>query len=763
MTNDVLFDLLPQHIRRRDEEAGGKLRALLAVIGEQVSVVEGDIEQLYDDWFIETCADWVVPYLGDLIGYRLLNGYAEALSASGTAAGSAARLLAARLAPRRDVADTVAARRRKGTLPLLENLASAVADWPARAVELRRLVAVTQPVGRYTGDADLVRRRALAAGGRYVDVRRGAVLDLLGSPFDELSHLAEAPRISAADDRDRRQGRFRPPAVGLYVWRLKPYSITRAPAYCVDRARNLFTFSILGNDTQLVEAPIPEPSPTHIATAQNVPVDIRRRAAADRLADFYGPGKSFTIWRDDAGHHDDDDDDDDDDRDDRAAEVSDEDGSDQPAGFGAERPGWSTPIPLSAIVVADLSGWRYRPRRHQVAVDPVLGRIAFGARHAPRRGVWVSYHYAFPDDFGGGEYPRTRITPPAARVYRVGPGQEFNRITEAYERWRQDARDGDQPEAVIEITHSGAYQEQIELAVQPGQRLELRAAEGTRPVLRLLDWYSNRPDALQIRGVRGHRHDERPDPSLPPPRVVLDGLVITGRGVSVTGPLGAVVLRHCTLVPGWSLEHHCGPTHPEEPSLVLENTSACLQIERSIVGTILVLVDEVRADPLSIHLTDSILDATAPDLAAISAPDCGHAHAVLSVQRSTVIGETHTHAVAIGENSIFHGTMHVARRGVGCLRFSYVPIGSRTPRRYHCVPDTAQSLVQPIFTSRRYGTPAYGQLAPACPIEIARGAEDGSEMGVLHDLFQPQRVDNLCARLAEFSPAGTDAGIIFVS
>jgi hypothetical protein len=36
-------------------------------------------------------------------------------------------------------------------------------------------------------------------------------------------------------------------------------------------------------------------------------------------------------------------------------------------------------------------------------------------------------------------------------------------------------------------------------------------------------------------------------------------------------------------------------------------------------------------------------------------------------------------------------------------------------------------------------------------------------MGVLHDLFQPQRVDNLRARLAEFSPAGTDAGIIFVS
>ena len=38
------------------------------------------------------------------------------------------------------------------------------------------------------------------------------------------------------------------------------------------------------------------------------------------------------------------------------------------------------------------------------------------AGHAPRRGVWVTYHYAFADDLGGGEYPRTRSTSPAAKV-----------------------------------------------------------------------------------------------------------------------------------------------------------------------------------------------------------------------------------------------------------------------------------------------------------------------------------------------------------
>ena len=160
-----------------------------------------------------------------------------------------------------------------------------------------------------------------------------------------------------------------------------------------------------------------------------------------------------------------------------------------------------------------------------------------------------------------------------------------------------------------------------------------------------------------------------------------------------------------------------------------------------------------------------MLDATADDLPALSGPDCELAWAILHVHRTTVIGEVHTHAVDIGEDSIFTGTMRVARRGVGCLRFSYVPPGSRTPKRFHCEPETSGDplRVRPRFTSTRYGTPAYAQLADAGPAAIARGAADGSEMGAFHHLFQPQRVDNLRARLAELSPAGTDAGIVFVT
>jgi hypothetical protein len=69
----------------------------------------------------------------------------------------------------------------------------------------------------------------------------------------------------------------------------------------------------------------------------------------------------------------------------------------------------------------------------------------------------------------------------------------------------------------------------------------------------------------------------------------------------------------------------------------------------------------------------------------------------------------------------------------------------------------------PQFTSRRYGDPGYAQLAVSCAEEIRRGAEDESEMGAFHDLFQPQRASNLQARLEEYTPAGMNVGIVFVT
>ena len=104
---DFLYDLVPVVYRLRDADRGWPLRALLRVVGEQVGVVEKDIAGLYENWFIETCEDWVVPYIGALVGYTPV--------ATPTQGATTARALAREriMVPRREVANTIRFRRRK--------------------------------------------------------------------------------------------------------------------------------------------------------------------------------------------------------------------------------------------------------------------------------------------------------------------------------------------------------------------------------------------------------------------------------------------------------------------------------------------------------------------------------------------------------------------------------------------------------------------------------------------------------------------------
>jgi hypothetical protein len=255
-----------------------------------------------------------------------------------------------------------------------------------------------------------------------------------------------------------------------------------------------------------------------------------------------------------------------------------------------------------------------------------------------------------------------------------------------------------------------------------------------------------------------------------------------------------LVIRHCTLVPGWKLDVECDPLRRNEPSLELNDTGARVTVEKSILGSIYVSADTVRTEPLRISIADSIVDATGfdceqPSCVALAAP--GHrlrswrmAHAILTITRTTVFGRIYAHALELAENSIFMGPLRVARRQIGCVRFSYLAPDSRTPARFRCQPDLVEAAVngsgltgadlaqelegerlrvRPQFNSTRYSRATYAQLAAACAEEITRGADDESEMGVFHDLYQPQRAANLQRRLDEYTPAGMDAGIIFAS
>ncbi|MDR6673200.1 hypothetical protein [Xanthomonas sp. 1678] len=723
---DRLYRLLPAVHRIRDAEQGYPLQALLRVIAEQMNLVEDDIARLYDNWFIETAEDWAVPYLADLLGYRPVE------AALGDGAGGQA--LERVRVPRREVAHLISQRRRKGTVSLLEDLAFDVGGWPARAQEYFRLLDRAQhPSHLHTerlGTADLRDMRAL---------------DRCDRPFDTLAHSADLRRIQSR----HRRGRHNVPSVGVHVWRTRSYPVTRTPAYCVeDAGAHCFTFSVLGQDAPLYRKPRPEPDAFHQADEQNLPLPLRRRDLRDHLRQDYGADASLAIW---------------------AEQWAGQDGS--------------APVPVEAIVVADLSGWRYRPPRGKVAVDPQRGRLMFPPDQVPKKGVRVSYHYGFAADLGGGEYPRpARRPPPPFTLYRVGQGgaSSLPRLGDALRKWEEEAP----AHAVIELMHSGVWVEPVHVRLRPGQSLMLCAAPGTRPVIRLIDWQTDLPDALGVELDVGSRF-------------ALEGILLAGRPMQVSAPhdprayaeqaaktpaCGAeLAIRHCTLVPGWGIGCDCAPERASEPSLELLGVQARVQIEHSIVGSIQVRQDEVGTDPIALVIADSIIDAAGSG-DAIGAMDAAVAHVRLTLRDSTVLGQVQVHAVELAENSVFDACLNVARRQIGCVRHSHIPCHCRSPRRYRCQPDevtaavrarhlpeaTEQTLigaerqrVQPRFQSRRYGLPGYARLTPDSALEIRRGADDGSEMGAYHDLYEPQREANLRARLDQHTPAGMTVGLLF--
>lgn len=243
-----------------DKRDRGPLRSLLAVLAEQIATVEESLEQLYDDQFIETCAEWAVSYIGDLIGYRALHPVTPKVTSL-----------------RAEVAHTIAFRRRKGTASMLEQLARDVTGWNARAVEFFQVLATTQymnhvrPFNPYAPDP-----------------RRWEPLERIGTAFDSIPHTVDARRIESG------RGRYNIPNVGLFLWRLDAYSLTRSPAVRVDDRRH--RIGPLGNDAPLFNRPETEDEITHLAERVNVPQQLSRRELHAHLATYYGAARSLALF-----------------------------------------------------------------------------------------------------------------------------------------------------------------------------------------------------------------------------------------------------------------------------------------------------------------------------------------------------------------------------------------------------------------------------------------------------------------------------------
>ena len=154
---DRLWQRLPFGVprsRQRPSRESGPLGELIARIGAQIAVVRRSIDRLWANQSIETCDDWVIPYLGDLLATELVNEDPRG--------------------QRLEVAKTIHYRRRKGTLAVLEEIGRDVTGWQAHVVEAFRRLGRTRhaldPVARAGGTAET----SSADDGAAHDPARGA-------------------------------------------------------------------------------------------------------------------------------------------------------------------------------------------------------------------------------------------------------------------------------------------------------------------------------------------------------------------------------------------------------------------------------------------------------------------------------------------------------------------------------------------------------------------------------------------------------------
>src|SRR5947208_4784409 len=160
---DKLWNLLPAVYRALDTDAfdkNGPLREMVNRIGAQVAILRRSMDRLWEDQSIETCDDWVIPYIGDLLATRLvanLDGRGQRI----------------------DVAKTIYYRRRKGTVAILEEIAHDITGWDARVVEFFRRLSRTRhgfdpAIGLPAGTDDPAGYAALQAAEGLVGRRTGS-------------------------------------------------------------------------------------------------------------------------------------------------------------------------------------------------------------------------------------------------------------------------------------------------------------------------------------------------------------------------------------------------------------------------------------------------------------------------------------------------------------------------------------------------------------------------------------------------------------
>jgi hypothetical protein len=706
-----LYDLLPAIYRIRDQATGGPLSALLAHFEDELQALSDNVDSLADNWFIETCEEWLVPYIGELLG---VNG----ITPDPTGAFS----------QRAFVANTLAYRRRKGTPVVLEQLALDITGWPAHVAEGFSHVNVSQHLNHVR-----------LASESTTSLRDVAALETIDGALDPFTHLAE---LRHADDL---RGRFNLPTILVWLYRLGSFPVNDRQARAIPGQPGTWQLHPAGVDTALLNRPSPprdlrSEAPWVPSGAGDLPASLLRRPLYDALQHSTDPGLDAATSAQRQAE--------------RVRLFDTESGVIRVRVDGAL-------IDPDGLVIGDLSDPARRAPPGLIAIDPQLGRLAMDNSATDVHTVEVSWPYGFSADIGGGPYDRragwNTISAAAGPVdWQRGvwalaqPGDEYLHVelSDAINEWV--TADPRPRHAVICLMDSRIYPVALDLEIPHDQTLTIIAARwnattdplGGLPVRLVgqLEPENVLPHLLGTVTVTG----EAPGAAEQPGTLNLNGLTLDGTVAVKPGTLGALTMSDCCIVPGsGSLTVEAG-TKVESDNVALDVT-----LERCVLGPV-----AIAATAHSLTVSDSLIDA-----AGAAGPALAAAEAQLT--NVTVLGQSTLRSVH-ASSCLFDDVVTVQRRQQGCVRYSWVPVGSLVPRAYRCHPSAEELDRHPSFTSRAYGQPGYGQLS-AGPEALTRGASDGGEMGAFNGVRAAHRLAALNLHMDDYLRVGIEAGVLFAT
>lgn len=733
-----LFDRLPEIYRVRDAEStpNDQLKSYLAAVEEVFGEIHKNIEELYSDLFIETCQDWVIPYIGDLLGTSPLKGEPWSLRA--------------------DVADTIALRRRKGTLGAIALLTYDLTRWATHCVELRQNLVWNQHLNHQRPDAGGKPPYASMPYGIYSPVRGGtvtlrdpAMLSLVNTPFDPFGHFADLR------PRGFGQIRYNLPNLAIFLWRLAAYRVSLCRPYSdgvherwpridlsvyPDAANTIVRFYAhpLGRPVQLFNTYDfnPDRYPPVLAQLDGTPGPI----PAARLNSNTPAGNPDAYVECEPYDH---------------TDASLESITIWDVGFQIHLPDSITAPEDWLYRGTDLLSWEHglNPplRDREIAIDPKNGRFVIGVTTQAQgeqilKRTLITYTYGSVGPVGA--HPVTRFDDAAGSQddydrIDVYPGGDYT-LAEAVDA----VAEIDSP-VIIEIHDSMVHNLTLanipSLISEEGHKrfdlnhsLTIKAADGHRPIIKL-------DQPFRFNAV---------DPVNTEITVQLDGLYLTRRAsygdkepLIAQADIVKLEITACTLDPEGYVKFN-GSRAPIQPGIRLSEISQQeppqITLYRTITGPLFIS----NSCPLHLHQTivDAGQDPAALAISGADDPEKTWGPPTL-IDAVTVLGRVRVEELS-GLGGIFASQVNVKFHQSGCVKYSsFTEMDNTLPQHHGCVFGAELH-----FVSQNFGDPAYCQLARITDYRIREKGPNDDAMGAFGFLMEAHKWRNIQIRYREFMP-----------